>query len=76
MRARAYAHAGQKCCNTEQKKKLCYYNGSNSMIDRERESERERERERERETERQRQRDRDRETERMMDEWRYTVQDW
>ena len=41
MCARAYTHAGQKCRNTEQKK-MCYYSGSNSMIDRERERERER----------------------------------
>ena len=39
MRAHAYAHAGQKCRNTEQEK-LCYYNGSNSTIERERERER------------------------------------
>ena len=32
----------------QNRKKLCYYNGSNSMIDREREKERELEREKER----------------------------
>ena len=35
----------------QNRKKLCYYNGSNSMIDREKEIERERKRERKRESE-------------------------
>ena len=50
MRARAYAQA--RSAAIENTKKLCYYNGWNSMIDRERKRERERERGRERERER------------------------
>ena len=63
MCARAYAHADQKCCNTEQKK-LFYYNGLNSMIDRERVRQRVRKRERERERVRRRGRRREGEGER------------